>query len=488
MKNNFLKTFVVLFLMLTVCLGSLLPNTMAATKYNYIANGEKDILGFKISGIVQKEECDSIEIILSANKNIVEFSTYQDVIYNGTTYTSGNHTIDNTKKVAFIYSVKSGETLSPIIVYLERIENTSCPLEIRYCKDDTVIEKVNMTLVATFYADQASDLRENKENSSGSLVQEDVIISRPNTPTKPIEPTEPVTPPSTTEPDEPTTPAEPPIEECKHTETKVVNAKEATVDAEGYTGDTVCAKCNKEITKGTKIDKLPSVPSEEVELPIVDTTVPPETDPPVDETVPPIVDDDPIITPPITDPKPPVVEEPKGIFDFINSIPKTYIYVAIGSVGFLLTIVIILIIVLGSKKKKDTVNVEQVPVNVPPMPPTIPEVMQEPVQEPIPEPIPLEPVIEENPDLLIDDELLFSTPTKEVIEEKPVEETIPATPVIFSDPEPIVEEQPIEEIPIIDEYDAIMMATLPATEIEKIKYEFETSDDNGKDEYTNIIM
>ena len=45
--------------MLTVCLGSLLPNTMAATKYNYIANGEKDILGFKISGIVQKEECST---------------------------------------------------------------------------------------------------------------------------------------------------------------------------------------------------------------------------------------------------------------------------------------------------------------------------------------------------------------------------------------------------------------------------------------------
>jgi len=477
--------------MLTVCLGSLLPSTMAATKYNYIANGEKDILGFKVSGIVQKEECDSIEIILSANKNIVEFSTYQDVIYNGTTYTSGNHTIDSTKKVAFIYSVKGGESLSPIIIYLERIENTSCPLEIRYCKDDAIVEKVNMTLVATFYANQASDLRENKENSSGSLVQEDVIISRPNTPTKPVEPTEPVEPPVTEpdEPDEPTTPVTPPVEECKHTETKVVNAKEATVDEEGYTGDTVCVKCNKEIAKGTKIDKLPSTPSDEVELPIVDTTTPPVTDPPIDETEPPVVDDP--ITPPTTDPvkpNPPVNEDTKGIFDFINSIPKTYIYVAIGGVGFLLAVVIILIIVLGSKKKKDTIEVEQVPVNVPPMPPTTPEVMQEPVQEQIPDPIPVAPVIEENPDLLIDDDLLFSTPAEEVTEEKPVEETIPATPVMFTDPEPVVEEQPIPEIPIIDEYNEIMMATLPASEIEKIKHEFESSDDNGEDEYSNIIM
>ena len=172
----------------------------------------------------------------------------------------------------------------------------------------------------------------------------------------------------------------------------------------------------------------------------------------------------------------------------LKTIPKTYIYIAIGGVGFLLAVVIILIIVLGSKKKKDTVSVEQVPVNVPPMPPTIPEVMQEPVQEQIPDPVPVEPVIEENSDLLIDDELLFSTPVEEKVEEKAVEETVPATPVIFSDPEPIVEEQPVPEIPIIDEYNEIMMATLPTSEIEKIKYDFETSDDDGEDEYSNIIM
>lgn len=475
--------------MLTICLGALVPNSMAATKYNYIANGEKDILGFKISGIVQKEECDSIEIILSANKNIVEFSTYQDVVYNGTTYNSGNHTIEKTNNVAFIYSVESGETLSPIIIYLETIENASCPLEIRYCKDDAIVEKVNMTLVATFYADQASDLRENKENSSGSLVQEDVIISRPNVPVKPpVEPEEKPTDPPTTEPENPPTtePENPPVEECKHTETKVINTKEATVNEEGYTGDTVCAKCNKEITKGTKIDKLPSTPSDEVELPIVDDeTVPPITDPSIDNpTIPPV--DDPT-TPPVTKPIEPVEpgDDKGGIFDFINSIPKTYIYIALGGVGFLLVVVIILIIALGSKKKKPTVQVEQVPVDVPPMPPAqIPEIMQEQIPEPIP-------VITETPEPVIDESLFVDIPetVEEAIpvQETPIEETVPVTPVIFNDPEPVIE--PIlDEIPLIDEYNEIMMATLPTEEIEKIKFEFDDSDDSGEDEYSNIVL
>lgn len=482
--------------MLAVCLGSLLPNTMAATKYNYIANGEKDILGFKISGIVQKEECDTIEIILNANKNVVEFSTYQDVIYNGTTYKSGNHTIEKTNNVAFIYEVKDGETLSPIIIYLETIENTSCPLEIRYCKDDTIVEKVNMTLVATFYADQASDLRENKENSSGSLVQEDVIISRPNIPSKPpVEPSEPDTPPATDPVTPPTAdPVTPPVEECKHTETKVVGAKESTIDEEGYTGDTVCVKCDKVITKGNKIDKLPSVPSEEIELPIIDESTIPSED---DETTTP-----PVITQPTKPDDKPIKpeQEENNFFSFINSIPKTYIYVAIGGVGLLLVIVIILIIALGSKKKKEPVQVEQVPVSVPPMPPMEnPEFMQEEIPAPIPvqeETMPITPVIPVNNELEIDDKLLnFETETPaegiqdntsdEVIEVdnnvETTEETFPVTPVVFDEPV-------VEEIPAVDEYSEIIMATLPATEIEKIKQDFEDIPEGSFNEYDNIIQ
>lgn len=483
--------------MLAICLGAFLPNTMAATKYNYIANGEKDILGFKISGITQKDECDSIEIILHANKNIVEFSTYQDVVYNGTVYKSGNHTIDKTQNVAFIYTIESGASLSPIIIYLETIENTSCPLEIRYCKEDTVVEKVNMTLVATFYADQASELRENKENSSGSLVQEDVIISRPNVPSKPpVEPTDPVTPPTDPEtpPTNPETPSDdpvtPPVEECKHTETKIVGAKEATTEEEGYSGDTVCSKCEKVITKGEKIEKLPPPPSEEVELPIVDdSTLPPKDEDPSigdDPTIPPNTDP---ITPPTTDPKP---VEKKGFFDFINSIPKTYIYVAIGAVGLLLVIVIVLIIALGSKKKKDQVQVEQVPVNVPPMPPTNnPELLQ----EQIPEPVPVEPelpvAIPENNDLLIDDDLLLNKVEETKPEPEPIpvlEETVPVTPVIFADPieEPI--EENVEETVVIDEYNEILMATLPEVEIKKIKFDFEDVPDGEENEYENIVL
>ena len=49
---------------------------------------------------------------------------------------------------------------------------------------------------------------------------------------------------------------EQPEEECKHETTKVVDAKDATCTAEGYTGDTVCAVCGDLVTKGTVIAKL----------------------------------------------------------------------------------------------------------------------------------------------------------------------------------------------------------------------------------------
>ncbi|MBQ7324332.1 MAG: hypothetical protein IJW98_01165 [Clostridia bacterium] len=45
---------------------------------------------------------------------------------------------------------------------------------------------------------------------------------------------------------------------CLHTETKVEGKVEATKDAEGYTGDTVCADCGKVLAKGQTTPKLPA--------------------------------------------------------------------------------------------------------------------------------------------------------------------------------------------------------------------------------------
>ncbi|MBE6974114.1 MAG: hypothetical protein E7436_01290, partial [Ruminococcaceae bacterium] len=47
---------------------------------------------------------------------------------------------------------------------------------------------------------------------------------------------------------------EPPVEpECQHTNTKVVGAKEATCEEDGYTGDTVCADCGETVRAGEVI-------------------------------------------------------------------------------------------------------------------------------------------------------------------------------------------------------------------------------------------
>ena len=43
---------------------------------------------------------------------------------------------------------------------------------------------------------------------------------------------------------------------CKHTQTTVVNKKDPTCQETGYTGDTVCADCNKVITSGSTIAKV----------------------------------------------------------------------------------------------------------------------------------------------------------------------------------------------------------------------------------------
>lgn len=43
---------------------------------------------------------------------------------------------------------------------------------------------------------------------------------------------------------------------CKHVETKVVNVKSATCVEDGYTGDTVCVKCNELVESGAPVAKL----------------------------------------------------------------------------------------------------------------------------------------------------------------------------------------------------------------------------------------
>ena len=451
----------VLLLTLTICfLGIVAPNSSSATKYNYIANGEKDILGFKISGIVQKEDCDTVEINLTSNKNVVEFSTYQDVLYNGTTYQSGNHTIEKSKNVTFEYTISEGNSLSPIIIYLERIENTSCPLEIRYCAGDVVVEKVNLTLSATFYSDQASDLRENKENSSGSLVQEDVIISRPNIPPEKVEPSK---------------PEEKPNEET----TKPTNPPPNPNENQGGNN-------NQEETTPPTEETQPSTPSEEIELPIIDedATTPPtdETTPPADETVPP-VDDETKPSKPITPPEPPTDgENDGGLLGFINKIDRTIILIAIAVVGLLLAIVVVLIIVFSTKKKKVKPETQEQPIPVQEAPTFMPPIEQQFIPQPPIEQIPIEP---ENNDFIIDDDLLSNSIPAEVQQSEVIEETKqPVEEIIV--PEPIIEEPAIEEpIIVVDKFEQLLLASIPENELNALKSEFDNSDND--DEYNNII-
>ena len=42
-------------------------------------------------------------------------------------------------------------------------------------------------------------------------------------------------------------------DDCNHANTTLKNAKAATCDAEGYTGDKVCTSCNAVVEKGTSI-------------------------------------------------------------------------------------------------------------------------------------------------------------------------------------------------------------------------------------------
>ena len=50
-------------------------------------------------------------------------------------------------------------------------------------------------------------------------------------------------------------PVDPPKDECKHTDTSVVNKTEATCSSEGYTGDTVCTDCDEVLSKGKTVPK-----------------------------------------------------------------------------------------------------------------------------------------------------------------------------------------------------------------------------------------
>ena len=52
---------------------------------------------------------------------------------------------------------------------------------------------------------------------------------------------------------------------CKHPDTIVIDASEPTCQAEGYTGDTFCPKCEKIVEEGEVIERLPHNPGERVE-------------------------------------------------------------------------------------------------------------------------------------------------------------------------------------------------------------------------------
>ena len=78
--------------------------------------------------------------------------------------------------------------------------------------------------------------------------------TKPTENTKPNDseskPQETAKPQETTKPTETTQPTE---TTCKHTETKLVNKKDATCTQTGYAGDTYCKKCNELISYGTGI-------------------------------------------------------------------------------------------------------------------------------------------------------------------------------------------------------------------------------------------
>lgn len=82
----------------------------------------------------------------------------------------------------------------------------------------------------------------NQKGVKESLVKYEKPEEKPTTPENPT-------------PEQPTTP---PVEEkCKHEEHTIVNKKDATCTAEGYTGDKKCNKCGEIFEKGTVMGKVP---------------------------------------------------------------------------------------------------------------------------------------------------------------------------------------------------------------------------------------
>lgn len=483
MKNKTFKSFIVFLLTIVICLFTIAPTVNAATKYNYVANGSKDILGFKISGITQIENGESIEISMTANKDIVEFSTYQDVEYLGATYSSGNHSITPCRSISFKYTVSGNKTLSPIIIYLTTIENTSCPLRITHFDENgEILQETSLTLTATFFADEASDLRENQENSSGSLVQEDVIINRP----KPVETTKPetttkpnTTKPSTTKPSTTNPTTTKPTETTRPTET---TTQESTTQE--------------------------STTLEEIQLPIVDEGTTENITEPSTEYYPEFSTDDYIEN--TTDEFYTEIEnttenENNGIFGIINKIERKTIIIAIVVVFILLLAVVILIVFLSKPKKKDTLPTT--PVQELPNPQPVLEdkkvnknkvkekkvkekkVKEKKVKENKKTPQPQQinqPAMDENA-FVINDEFL-SNPSNAKKEENnpPAQQTFDFTPMenlpIITPP---VSEPLFEEKVFVDKFEQKLIASIPEKEINELKKEL--SDTGNLDDYSQIV-
>ena len=53
---------------------------------------------------------------------------------------------------------------------------------------------------------------------------------------------------------------------CKHAETELTGAVDATCAQEGYTGDTVCLKCKETVQKGEVIPMLEHTPGETMDV------------------------------------------------------------------------------------------------------------------------------------------------------------------------------------------------------------------------------
>lgn len=508
MKNKIIK-FLSIFIVAIVLFAYMpLQTSFAATRYESVCDGAKDILGFHVFELQQIENCDTVEIDFSMPKDIVEFSTSNKVTCNNKSYSAGTHKMASTKKITLTYAAKKTQALSDaisVVVFVKGIENTSCALEIRYCKDDAIVEKINMTLVAFFPEGVAEQIKSDKVFSSGSLIQEDVVVSRPNEPIQSITTTIPkatsatttstsaktTSTQTTTQPHITTTittqslstsatiiaETSPTAPNCKHESTTLKNYREATKTENGYSGDKVCNACNTVVQSGMVIERLfPN--SNGISLPIVDTQ-----------------SSDLSHASNVGDTKSLLIK----IFDLIHSTKQEHFIIAIGIVLLLFVICLVLIAVCARKgqntkkqkkekhyhqpAKEEKAEIAEAPAEQPQEDTT--KTVEEDTEPPAEEPIETEEYEETMPEIgiVIDGDGLDNEITEK--EEPVFNETIEAeeTPVITEEPEEI-----LPEIPLFDEYNAIMMTTLPAAEIEKILYDFnDIEDDEDIDEYKDIV-